>query len=134
HSGTIIQISIPHENTSQPTWYAKNRIFNDTNILKFKSALQDIDWNKIILDDQKMNDNYKAFNDTLTNVLNKCIPLRKIKFKSNSKKKWLTNEPKEVATIFNNFFASIGEGSRAQTNNESKSILHKRKTQCSSPQ
>ncbi|KAF9799073.1 hypothetical protein SFRURICE_008583 [Spodoptera frugiperda] len=56
--------------------------------------LKTVNWNNIMPKDQNMNENYKAFHDTLTNILNKSIPIRRIKIKNTYKKYWLTKSIK----------------------------------------
>ncbi|KAF9824854.1 hypothetical protein SFRURICE_018272, partial [Spodoptera frugiperda] len=94
HSATTINITIPNISTPQTTFYTNKRSFNDDNILKFKSMLKTVNWNNIMPKDQNMNENYKAFHDTLTNILNKSIPIRRIKIKNTYKKYWLTKSIK----------------------------------------
>ncbi|KAF9824521.1 hypothetical protein SFRURICE_001405 [Spodoptera frugiperda] len=90
HSGTIIHISVPIRHLTKQTWYVKKRLFNTTNILKFKSKLNECAWKNIITENKTVNENYKAFQDTLINLLNNSIPICKIKLKTNFKKYWLT--------------------------------------------
>jgi exonuclease III len=65
------------------------RTHNQRTHIAFKQALTNLDWNRIIANDNS-NDNYAAFALTLRNVLNVEIPLKRLVFKNNHKTLWLT--------------------------------------------
>lgn len=77
--------------------YMYKRFFSNKNMLSFKKELAKLDWNKIILDNNDINDNYNAFETTLQSILNVCIPCKKLKFKTKTctKISWLTKGLKE---------------------------------------
>lgn len=88
HLGTVIHLTLPH--SKNITWRIKKRFFNEKNIDKFKTELQNINWQTLITPINSINDNYKLFNNTLQQILNKCIPKRDFKIKNKNKKPWLT--------------------------------------------
>lgn len=90
HAGTVIKLKLPQLKQEKYVWNIEKRIFNSTNIEKFKSCLNNINWHTIISLDRSVNDNYKAFSETINNALQQYIPKKKIKLKTKYKKKWLT--------------------------------------------
>lgn len=89
HKGTIIHLNIPNQ-IKQRVWSTKKRFFNQNNMQKFKLKLNTTNWDEIILNNKNINENYNMFNNTLTDILNECIPTRKIKLQTKHKKYWLT--------------------------------------------
>lgn len=90
HLGTVVQITLHTLSKNNDIWYMKKRMFNNKNMNKFKSVLQNINWQYIIKTNQNINENYKALHDTLLCTLNQCIPKVKVKLKHHNKKHWLT--------------------------------------------
>jgi hypothetical protein len=60
------------------------------NIEQFKTNLTTLNWHNTINPTNNININYKNFHDTITSLLNICIPKRKIKLQNHYKKHWLT--------------------------------------------
>lgn len=85
--------------------YVTKRLFTEQNMQRFKAELEIIDWNLIILPSKNINENYSAFHEKLTEILNLTCPLKKIKIKRN-RKHWLTSgiktscENKRILKIF----------------------------------
>lgn len=90
HSATILNLELPRTPPLHIEWKAKKRLFNRTNIEKFKSELNILDWNNILTEKQDINANYDIFSNILIKTLNRCIPKRQIKLKNKYNKKWLT--------------------------------------------
>ncbi|KAF9823620.1 hypothetical protein SFRURICE_009165, partial [Spodoptera frugiperda] len=91
HSATILHMQIKNTNHSkQIIWYTKKRIFNEDNINKFKSEIGKHKWQDIITTNKTIDENYTNFKNILIKNLNQCIPIQKIKLKTNPKKHWLT--------------------------------------------
>lgn len=80
HCGTIIHLEIPEKN-KKITWSCKKRIFNIKNMQLFKSKLSTLKWKEILSLNKNINENYDALMIKLSNILDECIPLRKIKLK-----------------------------------------------------
>jgi hypothetical protein len=90
HSGTILCVKIPQQFKKQIVWQVEKRQFNTKNIENFRLELTNLDWESIITHDKNVNENYTLFAQTLNSILDKCIPKRNIKLKTNYKKHWLT--------------------------------------------
>lgn len=89
HNSTILHLNLPQK-PKQTVWFKHQRRYNDKNIKKFKSKLQEINWNDIIKPEKDINANYEALNNILTTILNQCIPIQKTRLKTNFKKYWLS--------------------------------------------
>jgi hypothetical protein len=70
-------------------WTTIRRVHNQSNHLAFKEAVKGVNWNNVLVHDDA-NNNYKAFQNMLKNILNKTIPLKRIKIKTTFNKTWLT--------------------------------------------
>lgn len=81
HCGTTIAFKIPKQ-PKQTTWYVEKRLYIRTNIENFRSALQSVVWEDIIVESNDANQNYNVFRDLLTKILNKTIPKIKTKLKT----------------------------------------------------
>lgn len=57
------------------------RLFIEKNIENFKRALVHINWNHVIKPEQNVNENYISLLDILQMLLNKYIPIKKMKTK-----------------------------------------------------
>lgn len=88
HKGTSITLSKQNMNVKQ-TYYIEKRQFNIRNMSIFKEKLQCINWGIIITNKGNLNQNYNAFHEQLTNLLNCYIPKVKVTIK-NKNKTWLT--------------------------------------------
>lgn len=71
-------------------WHTHKRMYSKRNMDLFKNSLIDIDWEKILIRESNVNDNYNMFHSILTDILNKFIPIQKIKLQFKKKKLWLT--------------------------------------------
>jgi hypothetical protein len=72
-------------------WHTSKRLYNRRNISHFKLELQKTEWNQLLKPDKGINYNYNVFNSTLHNILNRCIPKKNIKLKTNKRNKfWLS--------------------------------------------
>lgn len=78
HCGTIMHMTFKQKTV----WFAKKRLFNKSNMQKFKSKLNTQNWNNTIQPNKNLDENYQSFHDTLTNILNEFIPTRKIKLRT----------------------------------------------------
>lgn len=67
------------------------RRYTETNINKFKDELLTINWDHKFKLNKNINENYNIFKEIVKNALNKCIPLKPIKIKFNSKKTHITS-------------------------------------------
>lgn len=93
HNGTIVHLentNVLQINSKSTFWYIHKRIYNNKNINKFKTNLQKIDWEKYILQNKNINDNYNTLNCILYDILEYCIPKKRIKINYSNKKSWLT--------------------------------------------
>lgn len=89
HSGTIIHMILKQQ-TKNSIWFANKRLFNQSNIKKFKSKLNIQNWNNIIQPNKNVNENYQSFHNILTEILDECIPKRRLKLKTKHNNYWLT--------------------------------------------
>lgn len=89
HLGTSITISLPTQ-AKHNIWYLEKRLFNDMNIKEFKTKITVVNWCEKINITKSVNENYQIFIDTLTGVLDECIPKLRLKIKHNNRKPWLT--------------------------------------------
>lgn len=80
HKGVLF--SIPTIPLKLKSLTIQKRIFNDKNLIQFKTELQNIKWDAIISINRSVNENYTSFDNTLGKLLNKCIPLKNIILKS----------------------------------------------------
>jgi hypothetical protein len=90
HLSTSISIQLSTPQHTQPIWYTEKRIFSHTNIERFKELLKATNWSTIINPNNNTNENYTAFSNTLSIILNQSIPKQKIKLKTKFKHNWLT--------------------------------------------
>lgn len=89
HCGTSVNMTFKQE-TKELVWFTVKRLFNTNNIQKFKSKLSTQNWNNIITPNKNLNENYQSFLTTLKDILNECIPTRRIKLKTKQSNFWLT--------------------------------------------
>lgn len=89
HCGTIIHM-ILEQQSEHSFWFANKRLFNTSNILKFKSKLKTLNWDDIIQPNKNVDENYQSFHETLIHILDECIPKRRLKLKTKRKNFWLT--------------------------------------------
>lgn len=89
HSGTLLEL-ISSKIESKKPWLKNIRKFNSKNVLNFITELEQVTWNEILKENNKINTNYILFNNKIQEILNKCIPKVKTKFKSNLKNTWIT--------------------------------------------
>lgn len=83
HRGLLFSLPFLKKQIKQLSKF--KRIFNKSNINKFKNELSTIIWEDVIRPDRSMNDNYNNFDDILRKTLNDCIPLKLIKSKTRVK-------------------------------------------------
>ena len=69
--------------------YVKERIFNDSNINKFKSLVDNIEWNGII-DITNCHQTFSLFQSHFTNCHEEAFPIVKMKFGYKTRKDWLS--------------------------------------------
>lgn len=77
--------------------YVYKRIYSHNNMMTFKNQLLNLDWTKIILINDDINNNYNALEAALKSLLNSCIPNKRIKLRTESRTKmtWLTKGLKQ---------------------------------------
>ena len=97
--------SICEEHKSKPRTSVMKRCFSETNVNKFQTCLQDVDWSNV-LSRQDTNTAYDLFRTELENVFDKCFPLEKSKTKK-VHKPWMTkglvNACKKKHTLYKRF-------------------------------
>lgn len=90
HMATVLTLNLPPPLSPQSdVWYTEKRIFSLKNMDHFKNSLVTINWEEI-LTNTNINENYNTFHTILTDILNKFIPMKKIKLQFKKKKLWLT--------------------------------------------
>ncbi|KAI5642242.1 reverse transcriptase (RNA-dependent DNA polymerase) domain-containing protein [Phthorimaea operculella] len=91
HKGVIYTLNVnTHSTQEKKPRIIYKRLFNDKNVELFKTYLQKTDWNKIIKHGQDINLNYNNFLSEVKNILDKTIPVTRLKVKFKKQKSWLT--------------------------------------------
>ena len=86
--------------------YATRRSYSTRNVEKFKNDLCSVTWNDVMsVDDPQIA--YTMFFKTLSDIYNKCFPLRKVKSTYYNRKPWLTENLKESIKHKNKLYAKF---------------------------
>lgn len=89
HMGNIVHLKL-HTQNKNIIWYTEKRKFTKTNMDKYKLQLNSIDWSNLLKTHKDVNYNYNIFQQNLKNILDDCIPKKRITLKNKYKKHWLT--------------------------------------------
>ncbi|KAI5651603.1 endonuclease-reverse transcriptase domain-containing protein [Phthorimaea operculella] len=89
HKGLLLKMPAQIIKT-RDVWYINKRQFNDKNMQHFKKLLTEINWSNIIDINKNVDQNYTSFSTAIHEILNKSVPITKIKLRKKSKKYWLT--------------------------------------------
>lgn len=88
HKGVIFSIRLKLDSLKKIVIF--KRIFNETNINKFKEQLQSVKWKEVLKADKNINENYDIFITVLKRILDKTIPKKEIKIQFKHRTTWLT--------------------------------------------
>ncbi|KAI5632760.1 endonuclease-reverse transcriptase domain-containing protein [Phthorimaea operculella] len=89
HKGLLLKMPV-QKASLRDVWYISKRQFNDINMEYFRKTLTETNWSEVIETNKNIEQNYNSFEKAIKNILNKTIPIKRVKLKSKSKKYWFT--------------------------------------------
>jgi hypothetical protein len=89
HKAVQIKLNSELDCRNNSTLYKYNRLFTNKKINTFKNSLKRLKWDKIIDKNKNLDSNYNSFITTIKNILNKYIPVQKLKINITQKTRGL---------------------------------------------
>ena len=83
--------------------YTNKRLFSSENVEKFKSKLQQIDWNVVISSDN-CQEAFSFFHNNFITLYEECFPVTRISINYRNKKLWLSKRLKRCIKIKNQLY------------------------------